>query len=308
MFYKGPKIWSYFSAKCNPYIDSLKNYLEKHFSKPLKFCLKHANFKTISVILFCTYVGGAAISILCRYSLLIYTLVYISLGMIALASITAEKIFYKMMKDMQGRLLGHSVSYNHNKQIAILSAQATRELDIPGDMIFKIIEPLILFGVLGLLLLEYYPPILVLVYFLALFVCAVTFAMIGYHQYNTLLNYITLLSQKYEPSKRAINWMTAEQNLWLVKLSQAFDFMSCAFFVIGLLFAIACCGFCFHPAFGVLSNASIIRNVFFLMFWGKILWELAVKYFVPNVFRKEKSKIFSRQNQGKPFKYGIFPI
>ena len=134
MFYKGPKIWSYFSAKCNPYIDSLKNYLEKHFSKPLKFCLKHANFKTISVILFCTYVGGAAISILCRYSLLIYTLVYISLGMIALASITAEKIFYKMMKDMQGRLLGHSVSYNHNKQIAILSAQATRELDIPDDI------------------------------------------------------------------------------------------------------------------------------------------------------------------------------
>jgi len=193
-------------------------------------------------------------------------------------SIFAEQRFLKDSKIFERHILGHSASYNHNTEIGALVAAAKNKWNLSGKMAFKIIGTVVFFGILGCILLRNKPPIPILILFLSIYAVAVSFSMIGYYQYEALLDFIHALSDKYEPTKKTIRWMTKEENVWLTELAQLYDFMSAAFFVLGLLFIVACFGFCFHPAFGVLSGKSLFLNFVLLVFWGKVGYELAVKY------------------------------
>lgn len=272
-----------------------KAFLERTLSKWLQSFFSHINWIAVATCFFAFLLGGGLTSWFCGYPLTIFAMVYICCGMITLISIIAEEYFIKKIRIFQQNLLGHSSSYNHNQEISILITTAARQWEISGSMLLKILGTLLFFGILGILLLETYPPMYVLGFFLCMFSITVGFSMIGYHQYIALFDFITRLSEKYEPSKRTITWMTEERNAWLVQLATLYDFMSAAFFLLAMLYVVACCCFCFHPAFGVLSNASFFRIFLLSLFWLKVLSELTVKYVRKLFIGKRKLKMLAQK-------------
>lgn len=273
----------------------MKAFLEKYPSKWLQSFFNHTNRITLTAWFFVFLLCGEIVSWFCGYSLTVFSMVYICCGVITLISIIAEKYFIKEIENFRRNLLGHSSSYNHNQEISILVAAAATQWKISGSMLLKILGTLLFFGVLGMFLLEIYPPIYVLLFFLAMFSITVVFSMIGYYQYLALFEFITKLSDKYEPSKRTVSWMTEERNAWLVQLATIYDLMSAAFFLLAMLYVVACCCFCFHPAFGVLSNASFFRVFLLALFWLKVSSELTIKYLRKLLVGKQKLKVLSNK-------------
>ncbi|MCH5349410.1 MAG: hypothetical protein J1E40_08815 [Oscillospiraceae bacterium] len=258
------------------------SWIEQLFEKTLvpicNYVFNRIKWCTLLICLLVYFACGCAICLVCNYSISVYTLVFLLLGSITFVSVLAEKEFIKRSNLVQADILGHSANYNHNKEIASLLANASTQWNITGKLLLKSTGTVFFFGIIGCMLLKNRPPVGVFLLFLSVYGIAVGFSMIGYHQYNALLGFVDDLAQKYEPSKKVICWMTKEQVSWIVSLAQLYDFMSAAFFTLGLLFIVACCGFCFHPAFGVLSSSSTGLAILLFVFWGKILYELIAKY------------------------------
>ena len=286
---------SYINKAFYRFCDLMKAFLEKYPSKWLRSFFNHANWIAIAVCYFVFFLCGEMVSWFYGYSILVFTMVYICCGAITMISIIAERYFIREIKDFCGKLLGHSSSYNHNREISILIAAATKRWEISGAMLLKILGTLLFFGILGLLLLKIYPPIYVLLVFLSMFSITVSLSMIGYYQYLALFEFIIKLSEKYEPSKRTFSWMTEDRNAWLVQLAKIYDLMSAAFFLLAMLYVVACCCFCFHPAFGVMSNASFFRVFLLALFWLKISSELTIKYMRKLLVGKQKLKVLANK-------------
>lgn len=260
----------------------LQTGIEKCFDNTLArvcdFVFEHAKWRNMLGFLFLFYVCGSFVCAHYAYSISVYTLVFLSLGSIASVSVCAEKEFINKSKLVSGGIAGNDSSYNHNTKISSLVVNAQNQWSISGKLLFKSSGTLLFFGVIGCLLLKERPPTGVFILYLCMYGFSVGFSMIGYHQYHSLLGFISDLANEYEPSKKVIRWMTKEQTAWLVELAKLYDFMSAAFFTLALLYIIACCGFCFHPAFGVLSKGGTGLAILLLVFWGKILYELTAKY------------------------------
>ncbi len=252
--------------------------LEKLLVPIFSFVLDRGKWKLglICSLLFLTI--GCCICRHSNYPVSVFAFVFLSFCAISWVSIFAEQHFLKAIKTVERHILGHSASYDHNAEIGTLVATAKNKWLLSGAMVFKIIGTVAFFGILGCILLGNQPPMSVLILFLCLYAVAVSFSMIGYHQYEALLSFVHALSEKYEPTKKTIRWMTKEETAWLTELAQLYDFMSAAFFVLSLLFIVACFGFCFLPAFGVRSGKNLFLDLVLLIFWGKIGYELAAKY------------------------------
>lgn len=264
--------------KMSPIHSFCECFLEKTLVPVMNYIFKRVNLENLSVFLFLHCVCGCMVCFFYGYSVSVYFLVFLSLGSITFISVLAEKEFIERSNLVRKNILGHSASYNHNTKIAAMIANAQKRWNITGMLLLKSTGTVFFFGVIGCALLKNRPPAGVLLTFLSIYGITVEFSMIGYHQYHALLHFISDLAREYEPSKKVICWMTKEQTSWIVELAQLYDFMSAAFFALGLLFIIACCGFCFHPAFGVLSNSNTGFVLLLFIFWGKILYELTVKY------------------------------
>lgn len=264
--------------KISPIRFLCERFFEKTLVPVFSYIFKRVNWENLMFFLFSYFACGCVICFFSCYPISVYVLVFLSLGSITFISILAEKEFIERSILVHKGILGHSASYNHNTEIAATMANAKKQWNISGELLLKSTGTVFFFGVIGCMLLKDRPPVGVLLLFLSIYGITVEFSMIGYHQYHALLRFISDLVRKYEPSKKVICWMTKEQTSWIVELAQLYDFMSAAFFALGLLFIISCCGFCFHPAFGVLSNSSTGLAILLFIFWGKILYELTVKY------------------------------
>ena len=223
------------------------------------------------------------------YPISTFYIVFIGLNSISTVSLFSEQKFVKNIRQFESEILGHSESYDNNMNVASLLAKYNKTWNISGDVLLKAMFTIIFFSIIGIGLMGKNPPNLLLAFFLLIFIFAVGISMIGYFQYEALYKFILEFPDIYKPSRGKFFWVTQKRYAWVAQLAKLYDFYSTIFFCLALLYALACCTFCFHKDFGVLTGQkSIVKIILLIIFWSKVILELVFKFLYKLYLGKKK--------------------
>lgn len=245
---------------------------------PAKWCL----FLVVLILL------GFYLCKVTSYSIPMFFIVFVGLNSISTISIFSEHKFIQNIHQFESELLGQSESYVNNQKVGALLAKYNKAWNISGDVLLKAMLTVILFSIIGIGLMGKYPPNMILAFFLLIFAIAVCISMIGYFQYEALYGFILELPDIYKPSNQKFFWVTQKRYIWVTQLARLHDFYSTIFFCLALIYTLGCFIFCFHKDFGVMTGSkTIAKTILLIIFWLKILFELAFK-FVYKLYHSKK--------------------